>query len=119
MGAAIQTVSRLKGSHRAILILGDMLELGPEAETLHKGIGTICAGSGISRLYVTGTFSSAVAAGATEHGLAENRVFKGSKEEISNDLMNRLQPDDWVLVKGSRGMAMETIVHDIKNWRAR
>jgi len=43
-------------------------------------------------------------------------VFVGTRSEIVADLKDRLQPDDWILVKGSRGMAMEQIVQEITNW---
>lgn len=114
--AAIETFITLKGDKRGVLILGDMLELGPGAESMHKEIGSISAQSGSARLYVTGDFSNAVATGAIENGLATNKIFTGTKDEICNDLLNWLEPDDWVLVKGSRGMAMETIVQWLQNW---
>ena len=108
--AAIETFITLKGAQRGILVLGDMLELGPDAESMHKEIGSVAARSQPDRLYVTGNFSTAVATGATEMGAAANRIFTGTKDEICSDLRKFLKPDDWVLVKGSRGMAMETIV---------
>ena len=47
-------------------------------------------------------------------------IVKGDKviikEEIIEDIKNRLGPGDWVLVKGSRGMAMETIVQELLDW---
>jgi UDP-N-acetylmuramyl pentapeptide synthase len=43
-------------------------------------------------------------------------TITGSREEIIEDLIGWLQPGDWVLVKGSRGMAMEKVVAGIKAW---
>ena len=79
-------------------------------------ISTISATSDTARLYVTGDFSSAVAGGAIANGLSADKIFTGTKDEICIDLSDRLKPDDWVLVKGSRGMTMETVVHWLENW---
>ena len=114
--AAIETLISLKGSQRGFLVLGDMLELGPDAEAMHEEVGSISATSDTARLYVTGGFSKAVAAGAIANGLAAEKIFIGTKDEICIDLSDRLEPDDWVLVKGSRGMTMETVVHWLENW---
>ncbi len=43
-------------------------------------------------------------------------VMTGTKEEIAEDLVVLLQPGDWLLVKGSRGMAMETVVKTVLQW---
>jgi len=40
----------------------------------------------------------------------------GTKEEIAADLVEHLRPEDWLLVKGSRGMAMETVVKAVLQW---
>jgi UDP-N-acetylmuramoyl-tripeptide--D-alanyl-D-alanine ligase len=40
----------------------------------------------------------------------------GSRREIISDLIGWLRPGDWLLVKGSRGMAMEKVVEAIKAW---
>ena len=37
-------------------------------------------------------------------------------ENIIDDLICRLKAEDWVLVKGSRGMKMEKIVLKLKEW---
>ena len=42
----------------------------------------------------------------------------GSRDEIIADLARWLKPGDWILVKGSRGMAMEKVVEGLKTWTA-
>jgi MurE/MurF fusion protein len=116
MKAAINTLRSLKGNHTGILVAGDMLELGDHAESMHRNIGRIAAGSDISKLYVTGEFSRTVASGAMEEDMNPRDIFTGTKEEILEGIKDRLSPGDWVLVKGSRGMAMETIVQGLLDW---
>jgi len=43
-------------------------------------------------------------------------ALSGSRQEIIDALKEYLQPGDWVLVKGSRGMAMEVVVEGLKDW---
>ena len=116
MKAAINTLRSLKGNHTGILVAGDMLELGDHAESMHRNIGRIAAGSDIAKLYVTGEFSQTVAAGAMDEDMNPRDIFTGTKEEILEGIKDRLGPGDWVLVKGSRGMAMETIVQGLLDW---
>jgi murE/murF fusion protein len=116
MEAAIKTLAAIRGNNRGILAAGDMLELGTHSEAMHHKIGGICAETGIALLYATGNFSGNVAQGAVEKGMKTSAVFTGSHEEIVKDLKKRLKPGDWVLIKGSRGMKMEKIVSELKEW---
>ncbi len=116
MEAAINTLKSLKKNNRGVLVVGDMLELGEQAEILHRDIGSLSAKSGISRLYATGDFAKAMAAGAMREHMTSNDILTGTKEEIMDDLTRWLGPNDWVLVKGSRGMGMETIVTGLTEW---
>lgn len=116
MKAAINTLRSLKGNHTGMLVAGDMLELGEHAESMHRNIGRIAAGSDIAKLYVSGEFARIVAAGAMDENMDPGNIFTGTKEEILEDIKYRLRPGDWVLVKGSRGMTMETIVQDLLDW---
>jgi len=93
-----------------------MLELGTHSEAMHRKIGALSAEAGIARLYATGEFSGKIAEGAVENGMKPSAVLTGSHEDIVNDLKGRLKPEDWVLVKGSRGMRMERIVLKLKEW---
>lgn len=114
MAAALELLSNLKNGQRAIFVCGDMFELGEQAEALHQNIGAAAAETGVNRLYAVGRFSSMVAKGALEKGMPEDKIKTDTKTEITTALMHQLQPGDWVLVKGSRAMAMETIAEAIR-----
>lgn len=116
MAAAIQTLQKIKDGHRGILVLGDMLELGKESFELHRKIGKIAATAGMSALYATGNFASAVAQGASDQGMDARRIFVGDRQSICEHLKDSLEKGDWVLIKGSRAMGMEKIVYDIISW---
>jgi UDP-N-acetylmuramoyl-tripeptide--D-alanyl-D-alanine ligase len=116
MQAALELLVQLKGLARGIFVAGDMLELGDHAARLHRELGRLAAEKGVARLYAAGQFAPAVAAAAREEGLPAQSVMVGSKQQITDALKEDLSPGDWVLVKGSRGMAMETIVAAIKSW---
>lgn len=116
MAAAIQTLADLGRSSRRLLVMGDMLELGEQSAALHAASGELAACSGVSALLVAGRFRAAVARGARAGGLPPDRIFEGDREEILAALKTRLRPGDWVLVKGSRGMGMETIVQGLVAW---
>ena len=118
MKAAILTLKALRADNRSILVAGDMLELGEQSASLHNRIGTLAGTSGIRRIYLTGEFAEAVAAGAQESHMNGRDIITGTKAEILADLKNYLKPGDWVLIKGSRGMRMEDIVKGLKEWAA-
>jgi UDP-N-acetylmuramoyl-tripeptide--D-alanyl-D-alanine ligase len=116
MIAAIDTVGRLRGGHRAIAVLGDMLELGAQSAALHRYVGRGVGDAHFDRLYATGRFAGDVADGAMERQMAASCIFCGSKEAIADRLTQELQEGDLILVKGSRGMAMEQVVEAIVRW---
>jgi UDP-N-acetylmuramoyl-tripeptide--D-alanyl-D-alanine ligase len=116
MKAALKTLTKISGGARTVFVAGDMLELGRQAPSLHSQLGRLAAETGISRLYASGAFADVVAAGAREKGLPATSTLTGSREEIVADLIKWLQPGDWVLIKGSRGMAMEKVVQGLKDW---
>jgi len=115
MQAAIKTLASLKGNQRAVLVIGDMLELGRHASALHSKFGTLVGRQKIARLYITGEFASVVARSALKQGLKASSILIGSRSRIIEDLKNWLKRDDWVLVKGSRGMGMEKNIMGIED----
>jgi UDP-N-acetylmuramoyl-tripeptide--D-alanyl-D-alanine ligase len=116
MAAAIDTLARMRGGRRTIAVLGDMLELGPQSEQLHRDVGRAVGDAGIDRLYATGNFAAAMIQGAMGGGMGGDCIFSGAKTDIIDRLLEELAPGDLVLVKGSRGMAMEQVVEAISQW---
>jgi UDP-N-acetylmuramoyl-tripeptide--D-alanyl-D-alanine ligase len=116
MQVALATLKTMRAGSRGIFVAGDMLELGDQASALHSTIGVTAAQSGISRLYARGEFADRVTSGARDEGMSAANAITGSRREIIADLTDWLRPGDWVLVKGSRGMAMEMVVEAIKAW---
>jgi UDP-N-acetylmuramoyl-tripeptide--D-alanyl-D-alanine ligase len=116
MKAAITTLRTLRRNNRSLFVAGDMLELGDQAESLHKQVGAWAAAANIDKLLITGEFASAVAAGAINAKVSPADIFTGTQAEILATLKQLLKPGDWILIKGSRGARMETIVKGLKSW---
>ncbi len=116
MEAGLRTLALQAGGAkaRAIAVLGDMLELGDTSADLHAGMGTLAAALGIDRLFVFGREMENAARAAKKAGMDPARIFHTTKEEIAKQLKADLRSTDWVLVKGSRGMAMEGIITELK-----
>ncbi len=114
MDVALETLLELKGRGRAIAVLGDMLELGRLSESAHRELGGKIAGLSIDFLIAMGEEAAVVVESAVRHGLpAERAKVARSHSEALSVLENGLRKGDWVLVKGSRGMAMEKIAEGL------
>ncbi len=92
-------------AERHIVIAGEMLELGSEADALHAGCGLRMAERGVSA--VVGVRGAAEAlVGAALAGGAE-AVFLLNAEEAGEWMKRNLRAGDAVLLKGSRGVRLE------------
>jgi UDP-N-acetylmuramoyl-tripeptide--D-alanyl-D-alanine ligase len=114
MAVALKTLQGLKGECKSTVILGDMLELGNEAEKYHEEIGRAVADTGVSKAYLRGDFANALAKGAMKRGMKSDQVIVDlNTEETAAQMKACMKAGDWVLVKGSRKMKMEEIVQAI------
>ncbi|MFL6556779.1 MAG: UDP-N-acetylmuramoyl-tripeptide--D-alanyl-D-alanine ligase [Bacillus sp. (in: firmicutes)] len=115
MMAAIELVSNLKGYERKILVLGDMLELGPEEEQYHQQIGDALDGEKVDILFTYGTLGEQIANRARVV-LGEQRVFAFTdKGALIQELKQHVNKNTLILVKASRGMKLEEIVTALQN----
>jgi UDP-N-acetylmuramoyl-tripeptide--D-alanyl-D-alanine ligase len=113
MAAALETLRDLaaRGGGRPVAALGDMLELGPESEALHRALGERVAREGVALYAAFGPRSRAAADGALAAGLPPGAVFHGEDvQALAAFLRERLAPGDVLLVKASRGMQLERLV---------
>jgi UDP-N-acetylmuramoyl-tripeptide--D-alanyl-D-alanine ligase len=115
---AIAALNQMRGGARSLLVLGDMRELGRQAEALHQQVGRLAARSGAVKLLACGDFAADVAAGASKGGMSAAAIVTGSRSEVQAALLRELRSGDWVLVKGSRAMGMEAIVRAVQDWSA-
>lgn len=114
MNAAIDLIANLSGYSRKILVLGDMLELGPLEEEYHYNVGASLDAGKIDYVFTYGKLSESIAKGAKEV-LGKERVFSyQDKQDLSNELKKYVTDETIVLVKASRGMALEEIVGALK-----
>ena len=98
---------------RRIAVLGDMLELGPDEERLHREIGATAAGV-VDGLVAVGPRGRWIADAARAAGLGT--VLEADDAETAAEVLERdLAParSDLVLVKGSRGVALDRTVDRI------
>lgn len=112
--AALTTLQELKNRRRAVVVLGDMLELGPAETELHHAIG-MQAAQVADRLYLLGTLAAHIATGAQEAGMAGEHIIQASDHAtLTADIIRHAAPGDIILIKGSRGMQMEKITAAIR-----
>ena len=100
---AIQVLARKTGLR--ILVIGDMAELGSEAESFHRAAGQYAREKGIDQLLTTGTLASLT---AEEFGIGASHY--DNCDALSEALSDLLGPQVNVLVKGSRRARMERVV---------
>lgn len=106
--AALRTLTGLRQSGRAVAVLGDMLELGPTEAELHAQVGRAAAKLGIDQLITIGERAKHISSAAQECGLSAQHV--DSPEQAAHAVAASTQAGDVVLVKGSRGMALERVL---------
>ena len=90
---------------RRFALLGDMLELGEMSGPAHAEAGRQAAESGVDVLLCYGPESARMAEAASAAGVKAAHV--ASYREAADALLSQMQPGDALLVKASRGMALE------------
>lgn len=117
VAAALELLGGLPG--RRIAVLGEMLELGDEADAGHRAVGE--AAARVADLLVAiGEGARGIAESACSAGLpAERLLLVADRESARDALLARLREGDVVLVKASRGLALDLLVDDLRAALAR
>ena len=108
--AAIDYLNAFSGEGKKIFIFGDMLELGDLSVNQHMAVGKKCDEINLEAVLTYGN-----------HTYSTNKAIKkvkinhhfNTKTELAKFASEIISPQDKVLVKGSRGMKMETIVEKL------
>jgi UDP-N-acetylmuramoyl-tripeptide--D-alanyl-D-alanine ligase len=111
MAASLKTFAARPCKGRRIAVLGDMLELGAQSETLHRGVGREAAAAKLDLLITVGPLAKRFIADE-----ARKTVPALAVESFDDAVSARapfsalLRPGDTVLLKASRGIALERIL---------
>lgn len=109
--AALETLKSLRTRGRKGVVFGDMLELGPAAEDLHREIGALLAEHHFDYVIGVGPLSQFAVDEALKKGYNPSKIFKVSDSlEAGKKCLKEVSQGDTVLVKGSRGMKMEKVI---------
>ncbi len=112
MMAALDLLAELPG--RQVAVLGDMLELGAYEREGHHKVGRYAVDL-LDALVTVGERGRLIAEAARQAGFDDGRIYEVSDNEKALTVLEEIMEfGDAVLVKGSRGMAMETIVEGLE-----
>ncbi|MCZ6804548.1 MAG: UDP-N-acetylmuramoyl-tripeptide--D-alanyl-D-alanine ligase [Proteobacteria bacterium] len=106
LSAALNVLSHYEGSR--YLVLGDMGELGETAVQHHKAAGELARQAGIDGLFTMGDLSF-----NASQGFGPGSFHFDSYKALDKALINILNKDTTILIKGSRAMQMERVVNSL------
>ncbi|HEY3338038.1 MAG TPA: UDP-N-acetylmuramoyl-tripeptide--D-alanyl-D-alanine ligase [Propionicimonas sp.] len=111
MSAALHTLASLRRRDgRLLAVLGDMLELGPDAPEAHREVGALAAALGVERLIALGDHANDLVAGA---GPGVEATTAADRQVAAAAAEQWLRPADVALVKASRGLALESVAEQL------
>ena len=104
---ALEALSKLSG--RRVAILGDMMELGDQADELHRETGAFAQDCGLDLLICCGDKAKLLYEGYVSSGGNAARYYP-NKQELIGALPDLIEKGDTVLVKASNSMRFEEVV---------
>jgi len=112
MEAALETLKHIAHTTPKVAILGDMYELGDQAEALHTELGAKAASSGLDLLLAVGRYANFIKKGAESAGINPEKIkiFPSTEKLLvwlKNDGIRMLPENSTILIKGSRAMSLE------------
>jgi UDP-N-acetylmuramoyl-tripeptide--D-alanyl-D-alanine ligase len=112
--AALLAFRGVSGSGRRVVVFGDMLELGQQAEELHRAVGCEVARGEFDHFVAVGARAAALEYGAISCGFAPGKVTAvPTRAAAVAFLVAFLEPGDRVLVKASRGLQLDLLVEEL------
>jgi UDP-N-acetylmuramoyl-tripeptide--D-alanyl-D-alanine ligase len=105
LAAALETASALRQGRRLVVLLGTMLELGRESAALHREMAARVVESGADLIGAVGEFARAFENRRGE--LGDRLITAEDSEELGRLVAARLRGDELVVLKASRGVALE------------
>jgi len=112
MQAGLQAFFASESSGRRVLVLGDMLELGPDAVTYHREVGEMLAGYEFDLVALVGVLSASIADAARTAGVTDNKIQHfDTAADCAAAMPDSLHSGDLVYLKASRGVGLEVVLN--------
>lgn len=105
---AIDTLMSVPGN-KHIAVLSDMLDLGPQAQELHREVGQYAIEKGVDHVYCVGELSKDTAEGAHPRS-----TWFSSRADLVRAVLPYVKEDCIIVIKGSRAMHMDQVVQDLQ-----
>jgi len=113
MAAAMEVYrSQKPAGGSKILVLGDMLELGPQGPALHASLKDKVLETGAARIFLVGPIIASLAAVLRDDAVVSHAA---TIEEIGETILASLAYGDAVMVKGSKGVRLAGLVQAIRD----
>lgn len=109
--AAIELARSLRPQRRLVFVAGTMRELGRHAASLHSEVAGHLAALRPDILAAIGDFVPALE--PYRESLGDRLIVGGDVPDIAPALVQRLQGDELIVLKGSRGVALERLIPDL------
>lgn len=109
MRAALQILGGMQITGKKYAVLADMLELGDYAERGHFETGAFAKEIGADCVIGVGALAKHLV-----EGFGADGKWFASNAEAAEYLLGKIQPGDTLLVKGSRGMHTEEVIHSLE-----
>lgn len=106
--AAIELARRIRGDRRLVFVAGSMLELGADADRMHREVAEALVALEPDLLAVVGAFVPALAPWAGR--LGDRLLTAPDAPALAEPLARRLAGSELVVLKASRGVALERIL---------
>jgi UDP-N-acetylmuramoyl-tripeptide--D-alanyl-D-alanine ligase len=111
MKNAVAMLADMADPGRRVAVVGDMLELGKYAKRLHHELGAMLVDGGVQKIIAAGQFAGDVADGAMKAGMVPKKIFTVTNAKEAAAMAKRtVKPGEVVLLKGSRGVHLETVL---------
>ncbi len=114
--AAIETAQSLRTGRRLVFVAGGMRELGPDADRLHAEVAAHLLALAPELLGAVGEFADLFR--SQRDALGDRLILAGDPVEAGALLAPRLSGDEVVVLKASRGVALERILPAITSQTA-
>ena len=108
LASVLATLDASPALGRRVLVMGDMLELGPRSIAFHQEAGALAAQSKVALLIGVGPLSRHAVEAARRAGIEAHAADNAA--QAAQKVPGLTRPGDLVVIKGSRGVRLELVV---------